>query len=607
MTKNGWGLIITSFLLLASAGLAHAASPPGLLNYQGVLRDINGVPLSGEFPMVFRLVDGASGNDILVDDQTGGAAGGGVIVTDGLFSVRIGSGIVSDGAGPGTYTSLPEVFRDFDNVLLSIEVNGEVLSPSIPIASAAYALNATHLDGLDRGQFLRSDVSNLAAGNIWFSGSPTGATINDATVLIKPITANPDETLLGVGVSLSEKFRVDAEGDTFIGGLLNMPNGAQFWDNGFGLQIYGGDADTDDVLIRAGNSSDDGSIIIVGGGLMQLRAGDGTFDFLGPSPDITLESAGHINLRSGTGGYYLRDGQGTIQARFANGNLNMGPALNLNAYYQQLTSSSIYSDYTLELITNNYLFTHFDDDGDLFGKAEWWHGDGAGGNEKLAELQTDGDFLIRGTYSNSVAFDLAETFLAMEPLEAGDVVSVDPSRSDAVRLANRREDPAVVGVVSTKPGFLLGGVPLDVRSLEEAWGGDLLEEYRAARGKLRERALSMHEELRGRVAEHPEAALPVTNGAGADDDAWHDEMEVESLALEMFHRERLVPVALAGRVPVKVDAGYGSIRAGDQLTTSPTPGHAMRADDPLPGTIIGKALEGLESGTGVIHVLVMLR
>ena len=556
--------------------------------------------------MVFRLVDGASGNDILVDDQTGGAAGDGVIVTDGLFSVQIGSGVITDGAGPGNYTNLPEVFRDFDNVLLSIEVNGEVLSPSIPVASAAYAMNATHLDGLDRGQFLRSDVSNLAAGNIWFSGSPTGSTINDATVLIKPITANPDETLLGVGVSLSEKFRVDAEGDTFIGGVLNMPNGAQFWDNGFGLQIHGGDADTDDVLIRAGNSSDDGSIIIVGSGLMQLRAGDGTFEFLGPSSNITLESAGHINLRSGFGGYYFRDGQGTTEASFLNGNLRMGPDLTLNGY-GGLGSSTIYSYGPLDLVTDDYLFMQFDDDGDLFGNAEWWHGDGGAGNEKLAELQPDGDFLIRGIYSNSVAFDLAESFMAMEPMEAGDVVSVNPSRPDAVRLASRREDATVVGVVSTRPGFLLGGVPLDAGSLEAAWGEGVLQEYQAARKKLRERALSMHEGLRRRLANRPEADLPVTNGTGANDDTWHDEMGVESLSLELFHRERFVPVALAGRVPVKVDAGYGSILAGDLLTTSPTPGHAMRADDPLPGTIIGKALEGLESGTGVIHVLVMLR
>lgn len=69
----------------------------------------------------------------------------------------------------------------------------------------------------------------------------------------------------------------------------------------------------------------------------------------------------------------------------------------------------------------------------------------------------------------------------------------------------------------------------------------------------------------------------------------------------------IAAVALSGSVPCKVDAGYGAIRPGDLLTASATPGHAMRADDPLPGTILGKALEPLESGTARIRVLVMLR
>ncbi len=66
-------------------------------------------------------------------------------------------------------------------------------------------------------------------------------------------------------------------------------------------------------------------------------------------------------------------------------------------------------------------------------------------------------------------------------------------------------------------------------------------------------------------------------------------------------------MALSGVVFCKVDTDYGSIRPGDLLTTSPTPGHAMRAGDPQPGTILGKALEPLDAGTGLIKVLVMLR
>ena len=58
---------------------------------------------------------------------------------------------------------------------------------------------------------------------------------------------------------------------------------------------------------------------------------------------------------------------------------------------------------------------------------------------------------------------------------------------------------------------------------------------------------------------------------------------------------------------LKVDAGYGAIRAGDLLTTSPTPGHAMVTLAPIPGTVVGKAIEPLDAGTGRIKVLVMPR
>lgn len=76
-----------------------------------------------------------------------------------------------------------------------------------------------------------------------------------------------------------------------------------------------------------------------------------------------------------------------------------------------------------------------------------------------------------------------------------------------------------------------------------------------------------------------------------------------------------VLVAHTGRVRVKVDATYGAIHAGDPLTTSPTPGHAMRSQAIAlagnlfhrPGTLLGKALEGLESGRGEILVLITLQ
>jgi hypothetical protein len=67
-----------------------------------------------------------------------------------------------------------------------------------------------------------------------------------------------------------------------------------------------------------------------------------------------------------------------------------------------------------------------------------------------------------------------------------------------------------------------------------------------------------------------------------------------------------IPVAVVGIVPCKASAENGPIGRGDLLVTSSTPGHAMRAGTAEPGTIIGKALEPLPSGTGVIEILVTL-
>jgi hypothetical protein len=69
------------------------------------------------------------------------------------------------------------------------------------------------------------------------------------------------------------------------------------------------------------------------------------------------------------------------------------------------------------------------------------------------------------------------------------------------------------------------------------------------------------------------------------------------------------PVALMGKVYCKVDAQFGSIEVGDLLTTSPTPGHAMKTTDSHRafGAVIGKALRPLSDGQGLIPILIALQ
>ena len=69
-------------------------------------------------------------------------------------------------------------------------------------------------------------------------------------------------------------------------------------------------------------------------------------------------------------------------------------------------------------------------------------------------------------------------------------------------------------------------------------------------------------------------------------------------------------VALAGRVFCNVDATETAVQAGDLLTTSAIPGHAMKATDydRARGAILGKAMQRLEQGQkGQILVLVTLQ
>lgn len=121
-------------------------------------------------------------------------------------------------------------------------------------------------------------------------------------------------------------------------------------------------------------------------------------------------------------------------------------------------------------------------------------------------------------------YDLAEKFPSTQVLSAGDVVAIDPSNSEYVVKTASVHDDAVIGVVSTDPGYTLG-----------------------------------------------------SGGAG-------------------------YPIALAGRVPVKVTDEGGSIAPGDYLTSSSTPGYAKKA---APGEkTIGQALESFVGSIGTVKMFV---
>ncbi len=683
-----------STALALTAGSAAAAPPPDPVNFQGVLRDAAGAPLDGAFDMVFHLYDAAAGGNEILRDIHEASGAGAVAVTGGLFSARLGAGVVQDGPpalDDDPYLLMSQAFKDFTDVWVEIQVKSlagvyEVLSPRVRVQTVPFAHNATHLGGAQASSFITTSsvaqtklgsltVADLtASGNDITFGHPgaritaasdelavtagdadgdnlfltAGNTFDDGRLLIAgngpmEFTSGDGTFSFVTGTTLAQTASLNALGHLQIDGNLTVSGsnilfgspGAAITDFGSGLTVQAGDADLDDLLLAAGNSIDDGRISIFGDSSIDLRAGDGTFSFTNGATGLNialLSSPGNLQLSGDltvtgndisfgsalasisansavfsitagdadsddlilTAGNSTADGRiaifglGTMELRAGSGTFNLvdgssgiiymtlaGPAGEitflttggaLDFFGHSVIRSGLGAEVRLDVEANNAGET-----------ADWCANGNCLGANHLAQLQEDGDLLIGGALFQN-QFDLAEAYLKSEPMEPGDVVRLDPARKGAVLLSAGASDLTVLGVVSGRPGVVLGGAPFDAERLERMWGPDVRARFEQSRG-------------------HPAAGAPA---AGEDPEDGDSERRRDERALEAFYWEDFAPVALAGRAPVKVDARFGAIAAGDALSPSPVPGVAMKSDGR--GPVIGIALESLPEGRGTVEL-----
>jgi hypothetical protein len=166
----------------------------------------------------------------------------------------------------------------------------------------------------------------------------------------------------------------------------------------------------------------------------------------------------------------------------------------------------------------------------------------------------DGNVYADGSYTGPADFsEMIAVSTGAATAEPGDVMVIEPGSARAIVKCSEPRSTLVAGIYSTRPGFI---------GSEREW-----------------------------------------DRPGAGDDATDRVYTLEAMASEFDE----IPLAVVGIVPCRVSAENGAIRPGDLLVTSSTPGHAMRDADPGVGTVLGKALEALPSGTGVIKVLVTLQ
>jgi hypothetical protein len=162
--------LLASICLLVGS-LLWAADPPTYVNYQGVLRDSAGSPLSGSHNMVFGFYDGPTSDTLLVTDAHTDASR--VVVSNGLFDVALGSGSLTPPAVP-----FVSIFAQHQTLWMQVEIDGEVLSPRVQILAAPFAQNANTLDGYDAVSFAAAghthDATEVTSGTLGAGRGGTG-------------------------------------------------------------------------------------------------------------------------------------------------------------------------------------------------------------------------------------------------------------------------------------------------------------------------------------------------------------------------------------------------------------------------------------------------
>jgi hypothetical protein len=151
--------IAASTLILAAVMLAAAApaATPGQINYQGLLLDDQGQPVTGNVDLVFRLFTAAQGGTALWTE-----AHPDVAALDGVYDAVLGA-----------TTPITPAMIAGDSLYLEIAVEGETLTPRQRLVAVPYALRAAVADNVGN-----VDVGYLAqiVQNVDFDG---GAPAND--------------------------------------------------------------------------------------------------------------------------------------------------------------------------------------------------------------------------------------------------------------------------------------------------------------------------------------------------------------------------------------------------------------------------------------------
>jgi hypothetical protein len=711
---------------ILALGTAGGAEPPGLISYQGVLRDASDRPLTGTYDMIFRFVDAASGGTLLLTDYHTGPNG--VVVSGGLFTAYLGGGMLS----PGTEASIQGVFANRSGVYVEVQVGSETLSPRVQVVSAGYALNAGRVGGQVAGDFLDKGVTaQVKAGPLTANGGLVGNGSGVVTGVegtsaggngVKGSSSAASGTTYGVyGVSAStsgtgvvgevtaasgsawgvQGKSVSSSGIGVIGSALaasgstegvrgqsTSPDGkgvvgGAFATSGASYGVFGESQSPDGTGVYGRASAGSGYTTGVGGetysaygtgvaGVAHASAGDawgvygattspdgwgvyadgglavigdlvatGGKSFVTEHPTAPDQEIRYACIEGGEVGVYQRG-----VARLSAGETRV----TLPSHFSLVAAGQFTVQVTpLEACGGLYV------PGDTVGPAGFTVREQGGGTsdakfsylvmadrtgyegfepvrsislgEKILiskHLTVDQRAVLRGALGRAgengiEAGARAELYAS---LQRGDydetcrLLGGCPARRDAVPSLGPKEPEARPASENRAPAPREGS-SAERRLVAPDAGSEAQEpsfstgERGAASGRTPERVLLAEPHPASEQVETGDVVVLDHGRAGAVRPGTTAlDPNVVGIVAEVPNPVPAgsdAPIVLIGTALCKADAAYGSIAVGDLLVASPTPGHAMRATAPASGTILGKALEPLEAGAGVIKVLVMPR
>lgn len=582
-----------TFLLPAAVLAARLVCAQGTsITYQGRLNQ-NGEPATGIYDMRFTLHDSAAGATAIAGPLSNPVVG----VTNGLFTVLLDF-------GAGTFNGSPRWLQ------IAVRTNGSAVAhtsllPRSVVSAAPHAIVAGSVTGSIPDAQLSANIARLN-GNQTFtgtlnftpsSGAPfgVGANINKVSNLNADLLDGLDSAAFWkiggnagtapganyIGASDSAQVRLHATGGFLVDNTtpgLSFGNQTRqmlnLWGTTYGIGVQANTlyqrSDNNFAWFRDGVHNDGGNNPGTGGVNLMLLDGNGEL-FVNSGLTLDNPNANSGTLRPGLV-FGFASGEGIASTRAAGANQYGLDLFTGNSSRLSITlggSVGIGTRTPEDALVDIEGDTHINDH-DIFLRAGSDRNHGIGYRSSVAGQFVDGPFVygftggalgaagpdsisLRWTYDGNVwvSNDLSVATLTIRG--GADLAEPFPMAADIPK-------GALVVIDDERPGALkLSGTPYD-----------------------------------NRVAGIVSGANGVNPGLTLQQEGVLEDGQ---------------QVALTGRVYALADASAGSIKPGDLLTSSGTPGHVMRVADHnrAQGAVVGKAMSALKEGKGMVLVLVNLQ